>query len=179
MAKRFDAEDIDVPTYADEVAGGYPTAAFVDEIGAMRIHVYAPVMASPRPRVTTRGTFMPSDYRKHCDKLSCSLAHARGVYEGHLVSWPAGSVMSLDLSFCCPKMPGDLDNLAKTTVALGNVASRTGPRSFSPLDTAKVVAMRDQRRKGASLKALAKAFDVSVTTVSKVVNQLIWRDVLR
>lgn len=121
MAKRFDAEDIDVPTYADEVAGGYPTAAFVDEIGAMRIHVYAPVMASPRPRVTTRGTFMPSDYRKHCDKLSCSLAHARGVYEGHLVSWPAGSVMSLDLSFCCPKMPGDLDNLAKTIMDAGQL----------------------------------------------------------
>lgn len=121
MAKRFDAEDIDVPTYADEVAGGYPTAAFVDEVGALRIHVYAPVMASPRPRVTTRGTFMPSDYRKHCDKLSCSLAHARGVYEGHLVSWPAGSVMSLDLSFCCPKMPGDLDNLAKTIMDAGQL----------------------------------------------------------
>lgn len=121
MAKRFDAEDIDVPTYADEVAGGYPTAAFVDEVGALRIHVYAPVMASPRPRVTARGTFMPSDYRKHCDKLSCSLAHARGVYEGHLVSWPAGSVMSLDLSFCCPKMPGDLDNLAKTIMDAGQL----------------------------------------------------------
>lgn len=121
MAKRFDAEDIDVPTYADEVKDGYPTAAFVDEIGDLRIHVYAPVMASPRPRVTTRGTFMPSDYRKHCDKLSCSLAHARGVYEGHLVSWPAGSVMSLDLSFCCPKMPGDLDNLAKTIMDAGQL----------------------------------------------------------
>ena len=121
MAKRFDAEDIDVPTYADEVKDGYPTAAFVDEAGSLRVHVFAPVMASPRPRVTTRGTFMPPDYRKHCDKLSCSLAHARGVYEGHLVSWPAASIMSLDLSFCCPKMPGDLDNLAKTIMDAGQL----------------------------------------------------------
>lgn len=127
MPKRFDAEDIDVPTYADEVAGGYPTAAFVDEIGSLRIHVYAPVMASPRPRVTSRGTFMPSDYRKHCDKLSCSFAHARGIYEGHLVSWPAESIMAVSLSFCCPKLPGDLDNLAKTIMDAGQLHRNEEP----------------------------------------------------
>jgi hypothetical protein len=63
------------------------------------------------------------------------------------------------------------------SVALGRSTGRVGPRSFSPLDAAKVRAMRERRREGASLKTLAEAFDVSTTTVSKVVNHLIWREV--
>jgi len=62
-------------------------------------------------------------------------------------------------------------------VALGRITGRTGPRSFSPLDEVKVRAMRSRRAAGASLKALAADYCVSPTTVSKVVNGLIWRDV--
>jgi len=83
--------------------------------------------------------------------------------------------------------PGDnrVENLRWVTaaenqhhgVANGNIRGRTGPRSFSPLDEDRVRAMRRQRVAGASLKELAANFDVSVTTVSKVVNGLIWREV--
>jgi hypothetical protein len=62
-------------------------------------------------------------------------------------------------------------------VALGHITGRMGPRSFSPLDDEKVRAIRERRRHGESLKALAAEFNVSTTTVSKVVNNLIWREV--
>ena len=62
-------------------------------------------------------------------------------------------------------------------VALGHVTGRVGPRSFSPLDETKVREMRRRRNDGESLKALATDFNVSTTTVSKVVNNLIWREV--
>lgn len=83
--------------------------------------------------------------------------------------------------------PGDnrVENLRWVTaaenqhhaVAMGNIRGRTGPRSFSPLDEDKVRKMRRLRGEGASLKSLAADFDVSTTTVSKVVNGLIWREV--
>ena len=83
--------------------------------------------------------------------------------------------------------PGDnrVENLRWVTsaenqhhgVANGNILGRVGPRSFSPLNEDRVRAMRHQRAAGASLKKLAADFDVSMTTVSKVVNGLIWRDV--
>jgi Holliday junction resolvase RusA-like endonuclease len=121
MAKRIDAADVDVPTYAHEIEGGYPCAVFVDDEGKLTVHIFGHVLSSPRPRVTSRGTFMPSDYRKHCDKLACSLAAARGVYEGKCGPWPVDKVMKLDLSFWSPKMPGDLDNLAKTIMDAGQL----------------------------------------------------------
>lgn len=120
--KRIAVEDIDVPEFAKEVEGGYPTAAWVDAEGDMQVHIYAPILPSPRPRVTSRGTFMPSDYRKHCDKLSCSLAYARGWYEAQREQpWPAERLMSVKMTFFSPAPSGDCDNLAKTILDAGQL----------------------------------------------------------
>ncbi len=60
---------------------------------------------------------------------------------------------------------------------LGRIRGRVGPRGFSTLDAEKVRAMRRRRTEGAALKTLCVEFGVSMTTVSKVVNGLIWREV--
>jgi hypothetical protein len=78
-----------------------------------------------------------------------------------------------------------VDNLRWVTAAenlrhaaeLGRIHGRTGPRGFSVLDPEKVRAMRRRRAEGAALKTLGAEFGVSMTTVSKVVNGLIWREV--
>lgn len=122
--KRITQDDINVPEYATEVTGGYPVRVFVNELGwRMTAHIFAPVMASPRPRVTKFGTFMPTDYKKHCLKLGASMAYARGVFEAETCSkWDATAQMSVDLAFWSPKMPGDIDNLAKTVLDAGQLA---------------------------------------------------------
>lgn len=62
-------------------------------------------------------------------------------------------------------------------VSQGRVRGRVGPRSFSPLDEEKVRTIRRQRADGASLKTLMNHFGVSMTTISKIVHGLIWREV--
>jgi Holliday junction resolvase RusA-like endonuclease len=120
--KRIAIEDLDVPDFAHDVKGGYATATFIDGDGDMQVHVYAPIMPSPRPRVTTRGTFMPSDYRKHCDMLGCSFSYARGWYETmHEKKWPADKRMSVSMTFFSPNPSGDCDNLAKTILDAGQL----------------------------------------------------------
>ena len=126
MRKRITEEDINIPKEADEVPGGFsvlvdPRPRLSEEPHDLLVSVYAPHMASPRPRVTTRGTFMPSDYRKYCDKLSCSLAHARGVYEGAHGKWSSDSNMKLDIMVYAHKKRGDLDNIAKTIMDAGQL----------------------------------------------------------
>jgi hypothetical protein len=61
--------------------------------------------------------------------------------------------------------------------ALGRLSGRTGPRSFSPLTVERVRDLRQRRAAGASLKTLCEIFNISLTTASKVVNGLIWREV--
>lgn len=122
MAKRIALEDIDIPDFAEEVVGGYPTAAFIGVDGSIQIHIFGPIMASPRPRVTSRGTFMPSDYRKHCDRIACSMAHARGIFEAKEEDpWNSEQSLHLSIAAFSPKMPGDLDNIAKTFMDAGQL----------------------------------------------------------
>lgn len=119
--RRIKAEEIDVPSYAHDVPGGYPVY-MTESIGwDMVIHVFAPHMPSPRPRVTSRGTFMPTDYRKHCERLAASLAYARGLYETTKRPWASDGRMRLDLAFWGERMAGDLDNLAKTVMDAGQL----------------------------------------------------------
>ena len=123
--KRIAAEDVHVPEYAHEVPGGYPVHVLDAHPWDLILHVYAPILASPRPRVTSRGTFMPSDYRKHCERMAATLAYARGLYEcghlGELGTWHSGSPMRLDVAFWSPTQVGDLDNLAKTIMDAGQL----------------------------------------------------------
>lgn len=120
--KRITIEEIDVPNFAEEVEGGYPTAAFIGVDMSLDIHIFAPILPSPRPRVTSRGTFMPADYRKHCDKLACSMAYARGIFEiKEEQEWPSHQPTQLRISIFCPTMPGDLDNVAKTFMDAGQL----------------------------------------------------------
>jgi Holliday junction resolvase RusA-like endonuclease len=116
---------IHVPSYAHEVPGGYDVHV-TEEIGwDLVAHVYAPMVPSPRPRVTGRGTFMPSTYRTHCAKLAASLAYARGMLEvghfGEASLWTSTGPMRLDLAFWAPKQAGDLDNAAKTVMDAGQL----------------------------------------------------------
>jgi len=123
--KRIAAEDVHVPEYAHEVPRGYPVHVLDAHPWDLILHVYAPILASPRPRVTSRGTFMPSDYRKHCERMAATLAYARGLYEcghlGELGTWPSGDALKLDVAFWCPTQVGDLDNLAKTIMDAGQL----------------------------------------------------------
>lgn len=123
--KRITVEELDIPDFAHEVKGGYQTAVWIDGEDtdqSLQVHIYAPVMPSPRPRVTSRGTFMPSDYRKHCDMMGCSLAFARGWYETKTErEWPSAFRMSVKMSFFTPSPKGDCDNLAKTILDAGQL----------------------------------------------------------
>jgi Holliday junction resolvase RusA-like endonuclease len=123
MPKRPAIEDLDVPDYAHDVPKGYPTYATSDAMWDLQIHIYAPMIASPRPRVTTKGTFMPSDYRKHCKMLGASMAYARGIVETKYLNkkWDAASKMLVDLAFWAPHLVGDLDNMAKTILDAGQL----------------------------------------------------------
>ena len=125
--KRLDPADINVPEMAHDVPKGYPVEFWEQHRFDFVAHVFGPVMSSPRPRVTSRGTFMPADYRKHCDKLSASLAYCRGLYEAKHGSWACDSKMTLDLAFWCPKMPGDIDNLSKTVMDAGQLKKSEPP----------------------------------------------------
>jgi len=122
---RIKVEDVHVPTCAHEVPGGYPVHAWDSGEWPLVVHIYSPILASPRPRVTSRGTFMPSDYRQHCDKLAASMAYARGLYEsgawGEGGPWDSRTPMVLDLAFWSPRLVGDLDNLAKTVMDAGQL----------------------------------------------------------
>lgn len=123
MSRRILAEDIHVPSFAHDVPGGYPVQVQTSPgLGwDMVVHVFGPHMSSPRPRVTSRGTFMPSDYRKHCERLGASLAYARGLVEADGLRWRADAPMRLDLAFWGEKQIGDLDNLAKTVMDAGQL----------------------------------------------------------
>lgn len=123
--KRLSADAVHVPDYAHEVPGGYSVHVLDAHPWDLILHVYAPILSSPRPRVTSRGTFMPSDYRKHMGRLSATMAYARGLYEsghlGELGPWASGEAMRLDLAFWSPTQVGDLDNLAKTIMDAGQL----------------------------------------------------------
>lgn len=123
MSRRILAEDIHVPSFAHDVPGGYPVQVQTSPgLGwDMVVHVFGPHMSSPRPRVTSRGTFMPSDYRKHCERLGASLAYARGLVEADGLRWRADAPMRLDLAFWGERQLGDLDNLAKTVMDAGQL----------------------------------------------------------
>jgi Holliday junction resolvase RusA-like endonuclease len=129
--KRIEPEDVTVPTYAHDVPGGYPTHAWEQIDWPLVIHVYAPIMPSPRPRVTRRGTFMPTEYRQHCDRLAASLAYARGLLEGGAFgtceTWDASRPMEIDLAFWAARKPGDLDNLEKTVLDAGQLHRGEAP----------------------------------------------------
>ena len=121
--KRVVQEDINIPEAAHEVVGGYPVYAFAEQDHwDLTVHVFGPIVSSPRPRVTRFGTFMPADYKKHCAKLGASLAYARGIYETSYGPWKVDSAMWVDLAFWSPKMTGDLDNLAKTVLDSAQLA---------------------------------------------------------
>lgn len=121
--RRILAEDIHVPSFAHDVPGGYPVQVQTSPgLGwDMVVHVFGPHMSSPRPRVTSRGTFMPAEYRKHCERLGASLAYARGLVEAEGKPWRPGAPMRLDLAFWGEKQIGDLDNLAKTVMDAGQL----------------------------------------------------------
>ena len=123
MTRRILAEDIHVPSFAHDVPGGYPVQVETSPgLGwDMVIHVFGPHMSSPRPRVTSRGTFMPADYRKHCERLGASLAYARGLVEADGLRWRSDAPMRLDLAFWGERQCGDLDNLAKTVMDAGQL----------------------------------------------------------
>ena len=74
MVRKIASEDLHVPSFAHEVPKGYPVSVVPTFGWDLVAHIYAPMVPSPRPRVTTRGTFMPTDYKKHCTKLGASLA---------------------------------------------------------------------------------------------------------
>ena len=121
--KRLKAEDVDVPSTADDVPGGYACElhSFNAEIGHIQCSIYAPIMPSPRPRVTSRGTFMPSDYRTHIKKLSVTMGYLRGMLEAR-GGWNPGRRFNVSLFFEASDAPkGDLDNLAKTILDAGQL----------------------------------------------------------
>lgn len=135
-------EDIDVPATAHEVPKGYAVHLWDSALFDMTVHIYGPIMASPRPRVTMRGTFMPSNYRTHCNKLGASLAFARGLQEKQRNEpWRSNSRMHLDLAFWCPKMPGDLDNLAKTIMDSGQLHKKEPPGAELWLNDKQIVSL--------------------------------------
>lgn len=121
--RRIAAEDIHVPSFAHDVPGGYPVQVQTSPgLGwDMVVHIFGPHMSSPRPRVTSRGTFMPTEYRKHCERLGASLAYARGLVEADGLRWRADAPMRLDLAFWGERQLGDLDNLAKTVMDAGQL----------------------------------------------------------
>lgn len=123
MTRRILAEDIHVPSFAHDVPGGYPVQVETSPgLGwDMVIHVFGPHMSSPRPRVTSRGTFMPQDYRKHCERLGASLAYARGLVEADGLRWRSDAPMRLDLAFWGERQCGDIDNLSKTVMDAGQL----------------------------------------------------------
>lgn len=123
MPKRPAIEDLDIPDSAHNVPKGYPTYATSDAMWNLQLHIYAPMIASPRPRVTMKGTFMPSDYTKHCRALGVSMAYARGIIETKYLgkTWDASAKMYVDLAFWAPALIGDLDNMAKTILDAGQL----------------------------------------------------------
>lgn len=146
--KRLDPDQISVPNYAHDVPGGYPVHAWEQIDWPLVIHVYAPIMPSPRPRVTRRGTFMPAEYRRHCDRLAASLAYARGLLEcGHFGTcepWDASRPMELDLAFWAARKPGDLDNLEKTILDAGQLHRGVTPGAELWLNDSQVVKLASE-----------------------------------
>lgn len=70
-------------------------------------------IGKPRPRVTSRGTFLPQPYRDYQEELAATAleAFARHLAAGH--AWDAGLDMSLDVTFVVPdRRRRDVDNLA-------------------------------------------------------------------
>lgn len=146
--KRINQDQISVPIYADDVPAGYPTHVWEQIDWPLVIHVYAPIMPSPRPRVTRRGTFMPTDYRRHCDRLAASLAHARGLIEGgHFGAcepWDSSRPMEVDLAFWAARKPGDLDNLEKTILDAGQLHRGEAPSKELWANDAQVVKLASE-----------------------------------
>lgn len=145
---RIDPDQVSVPNYAHNVPGGYPVHAWEQIDWPLVIHVYAPIMPSPRPRVTSRGTFMPMDYRRHCDRLAASLAYARGLLEGgHFgtcETWDASRPMEIDLAFWAARKPGDLDNLEKTILDAGQLHRGEAPGAELWANDAQVVKLASE-----------------------------------
>lgn len=126
-ARRIQIEDIHVPSDAEDIPNGYPALIWTTNEWDLQITIYAPILPSPRARVTSRGTFLPSDYRKHCVKLGATMAYARGVYESSQGKWNPDARMQLCLSFCSPKKPGDNDNMEKTIMDAGQLQKKEPP----------------------------------------------------
>lgn len=121
-ARRLTKDDLNIPEYAEDVPKGYPVHAYAEEAWRMVATIYGPIMASPRPRVTSRGTFMPTDYRKHCDAVAASLAFARGAWESEYgTPWDPSRNFEVTMAFNSHKLRGDLDNLAKTIMDAGQL----------------------------------------------------------
>lgn len=121
--RRIHPDEINVPAYAHDVPGGYPVyVQIAPALGwDLVVHVFGPHMPSPRPRVTRYGTFMPAEYREHCNMLGASLAYARGMLEAENKRWDSAASMRLDLALWGEWQLGDLDNLAKTVMDAGQL----------------------------------------------------------
>lgn len=121
--KRLTAEELNIPATSTLVPKGYPVS--LDPTPSPWLFcctVFGPIISSPRPRVTSRGTFMPSDYRKHCQAIGASLAFARGLWEAERGTRLVTSTpLHLDLAFWSVSLRGDLDNLAKTIMDAGQL----------------------------------------------------------
>lgn len=132
---------IEVPDKAHQVPKGFPVQILYAAGNTLMFCVFAPMMPSPRPRVTTRGTFMPTEYRKYCDAMGASMAYARGYYESYTkdgmfidmdtgelkpipedrMSWDSSTPFKLRVHFYGAKKRGDLDNLCKTIMDAGQL----------------------------------------------------------
>jgi len=119
--RRLTADEINVPSFAHDVPGGYPVYTSESMGWDLCVHIFAPHMPSPRPRVTRFGSFMPAEYRVHCQKLAASLAYARGLHEATKRPWDARAAFRVDLAFWGETQRGDLDNLAKTVMDAGQL----------------------------------------------------------
>ena len=124
MSKRILDEDIDIPDDATEVAGGYAVRCWEPHGWMLAVHIYGPIMSSPRPRVTKFGSYMPTEYRNHCNKLKATLAHARHWLEAKGHAYDSSQPAHLDIAFWSKKQPGDIDNLAKTIMDAGQRSAK-------------------------------------------------------
>lgn len=120
-----DPATLNVPAAAIEVGAGFPFIVRApDLIGAERISadIFAPHMASPRPRITRRGAFMPDAYTRHVGRLCETLAAIRGTWEVQTGRpWDATRIVAVTIALWAPSLRGDLDNIAKTILDAGQL----------------------------------------------------------
>ena len=122
--RRIQHEDIDIPEHTVSVPGGYDVHTW-EHIGwTVLVHIYGPIFSSPRPRVTKFGSYMPVEYRNHCNRLKATLAHTRHWLEAKGHVYDSSQPIHLDIAFWCKKQPGDIDNLAKTIMDAGQRSAK-------------------------------------------------------